>query len=290
MPLDTKRLTNQSTKFLKSLKKLQEDDAPERVHKIRTRIRRLEATLSALEPRSRRVKKLLATLKPMRRLAGKVRDMDVFTPSTARYDFPGESEVSIQLLESLGAERARQAAKLQRTARKLSPETKKGFRYWNRMVRKALDPRNRDQGDHWPANAAVRALELEAQLREWPALTRDNLHPFRKKAKELRYVLQLGADSRSEFTEKLGDVKDAIGEWHDWQELALFADTAIAHPHRKLLKELHLESSRLLKRALVVANRLRTDYLLNEHPGPNKKKSAPRASIIATAAANALVA
>lgn len=79
MPLNTKRLTNDPEKFLWSLKKLQKNDAPDKVHKFRTRIRRLEATLLALQPDARNATRLLRMMKPLRKRAGKVRDMDVLT-------------------------------------------------------------------------------------------------------------------------------------------------------------------------------------------------------------------
>ena len=51
-------------------------------------------------------------------------------------------------------------------------------------------------------------------------LNRNNLHPYRLKVKELRNVLQLSNRADDiEFVEKLGQVKDAIGDWHDWEEL-----------------------------------------------------------------------
>jgi CHAD domain-containing protein len=78
--------------------------------------------------------------------------------------------------------------------------------------------------------AAALAFEVEGELRDWPALKRINLHPFRLKVKKLRYVLQMADDSDSRFVQALAEVKDDIGEWHDWQELSAVAKKVVQHP------------------------------------------------------------
>ena len=43
-------------------------------------------------------------------------------------------------------------------------------------------------------------------------------------------MLQMAEGSdRQEFVRQLGDVKDAIGEWHDWEELVAIAKTVVDH-------------------------------------------------------------
>jgi hypothetical protein len=49
MPLAGARIRNQPRKLRKSLKKLLQDLSAERVHQVRTRIRRLEALVHALD-------------------------------------------------------------------------------------------------------------------------------------------------------------------------------------------------------------------------------------------------
>lgn len=202
---------------------------------------------------------------------------------------PQESECSAQLLEFLGSRRVRQSGKLHRVARELRPELNERFRQWDRKLRKVLAPESAAQMERWAASAAVYALELESELRNWPALGRDNLHRFRLKVKELRYVLQLSPDSGTDFIPLLGRVKDAIGNWHDCQELAHFAGGVIAHPHCKLLKEIRLESARQLRNALALANRLKTKYLSDDR-GRHRKKSALRGGMIALRSASQLLA
>jgi hypothetical protein len=63
-----------------------------------------------------------------------------------------------------------------------------------------------------------------------------------------------------EFIPRLGDVKDAIGEWHDWQELtAIAGDILDRGPRCQLLRELQRISEVKYQRAL--ADALRKKYL-----------------------------
>jgi CHAD domain-containing protein len=49
-------------------------------------------------------------------------------------------------------------------------------------------------------------------------LRKSNLYQYRLKVKELRNLLQLAEDADQQaFIDRLGEVKDAIGEWHDWE-------------------------------------------------------------------------
>ncbi|HLI03494.1 MAG TPA: CHAD domain-containing protein, partial [Terracidiphilus sp.] len=62
------------------LKLLPDDPAPEQVHMLRTRARRIEAVAAALEPVSgKAARQLVKAIRPVRKAAGGVRDMDVLT-------------------------------------------------------------------------------------------------------------------------------------------------------------------------------------------------------------------
>ena len=66
-------------------------------------------------------------------------------------------------------------------------------------------------------------MSLIDELNRWPEFNAENLHAFRIKVKELRYVLQLAKDPDLKFVNALGKVEDQIGDWHDWQQLAEIA-------------------------------------------------------------------
>jgi CHAD domain-containing protein len=71
-------------------------------------------------------------------------------------------------------------------------------------------------------------LKLSIELATPATLNRTNLHAYRLKIKERRYVLEMADDpGNQEFIDKLGEVKDAIGEWHDWEELIAIASIEI---------------------------------------------------------------
>src|ERR1035441_1525779 len=96
-------------KLRKSLKIIPKDPPAEDVHHLRTRARRLEAVVAALMLGHKKMtRRLLKTIKPVRKAAGEVRDMDVLVgnaltlPSHRR----GDSVNSVtRLLEHLGSMR-----------------------------------------------------------------------------------------------------------------------------------------------------------------------------------------
>lgn len=111
MALAANAICHQPKKLRKAFKKIQQDSSPEAVHKLRTRTRRFEAMIKALALDSRKNEhRLIRKLKPLRRRAGRVRDMDVLTRFASGCRQDGEDECSVRLLEHLGAERERQVA------------------------------------------------------------------------------------------------------------------------------------------------------------------------------------
>jgi hypothetical protein len=80
--------------------------------------------------------------------------------------------------------------------------------------------------------------------------------------KELRYVLQLDEKADEEFLGALGIVKQRIGDWHDWQELAEIAHEFL-EPTRDyaLLNRIDEITRENLSRALRAANTLRRQHM-----------------------------
>ncbi len=84
-------------------------------------------------------------------------------------------------------------------------------------------------------------MNVVRELGEWPPLDAENIHAFRLKVKELRYILQLDADADPGLVEALGDVQRRIGDWHDWHQLEEIArevldleqDRALLDAHRQ---------------------------------------------------------
>ena len=101
---------------------------------------------------------------------------------------------------------------------------------------------------------------------EFPSLDAENLHEFRKRIKTVRYLAEMLAVDHPETRQPaalLKKMQSAIGEWHDWQQLARMSRRM--HEGRKkydelseLLEALTAES---LEKALDVCGRL-TERLL----------------------------
>ncbi len=264
MALNEKRLEKSTRKLRKILKKRSEHLDPKDVHDLRTRSRRIESAIEAtqLSPR-RNERKLLRNLRRIRKKAGKVRDMDVLTSHLLGLHVKGEEDCLTQLAEHLGMRRYKHAEKLRLAIERSGKKTRRRLnRTWRRFKR-AIANDGSESGQSLESIAAATALQQAADLASPPSLNRGNLHPYRIKVKELRYVLQAGAGGGDrKFIESLGQVKDAIGEWHDWEELIAIADDVLDHrPHCALIDELKRIGREKYESALTVANRMRAAYL-----------------------------
>jgi CHAD domain-containing protein len=126
-------------------------------------------------------------------------------------------------------------------------------------------------------NAAATAVKLAVQLAVPQRLGRETLHPYRLKVKELLYVLELAEGaSDAKFLGDLREVKDAIGAWHDWEELVLMAKESLNHGNRcGLVAQLRQIANDKYEHALALAENLRQKYLQSSGPqrkGPSRAK------------------
>ena len=63
------------------------------------------------------------------------------------------------------------------------------------------------------------------------------------------------------LVDALGEVKDTVGEWHDWVELERIARKVLGEePDRELLKRIELTRGQKLQIAMAAANRVRERY------------------------------
>ena len=264
MALDRERLRKPVKKLRKLLKKFSKQPDQGEVHDLRTNTRQLEVLLNALQLDSRgNEKKLLQTLATIRKKAGKVRDMDVLTQFASTLHAGEEEDCRVALIEHLGAKRYRQASKLGRLVQSERRPIRKRLKRSAARVDKALgNPKQPGYDGQAGAEAAALSMRLAAELRDRPRLDSGNLHDYRKKVKELRYVLKFAENSDSDLIATLGDVKDAIGEWHDWVELGAIAEKALDHGSRcGLLHEIHAIGKTKFDHALSLANQMRAQYL-----------------------------
>ena len=206
--------------------------------------------------------------------------MDVFTGHLLDLQqVENEKECVIELAEHLGVQRAKAAKKLRRTAKELDPrldaELTKGSKYFEKLLGRK-QKQNDGPAAEASAEAMSRALELASELRSPANLDKRNLHPYRLKVKELRYVLQLSDDAKKQqLVNKLGEVKDAIGEWHDWEELIAIATDVLSHGSQcNLLRKLKATSEKKFERALALAMEMRRTYVGAKRSGRSSRRSA----------------
>jgi CHAD domain-containing protein len=260
----------------RSLKRLSPDPPPETVHKLRTRARYIEAIAAALsEPGEKRAQRLLKSIKPVRKAAGSVRDMDVLTGNALSLPQDSYRESLVRLVERLGIERQKSAGDLLDTIGQQRKTARRILKQYAKLVRAALADDSSGSSDTAQAHSELHIHAIiKDRLRElirWPMLNARNLHPFRLKVKELRSILQLlpqtDPAANPGLISALGEVKDKIGEWHDWQQLA---DTAreILDPaeDRALLTKIDQVGKRKFRQGLASANSLRKRYLKSPTP------------------------
>ena len=251
MAFDLGRVQNDIRELREFLKRAPKYPTPEEIHALRTCVRRFEASLQALAVDSRpNERRLLKRLAKLRRRAGKVRDLDVLTGYVAEARMEEEEVCRVQLLEYLGAEHARNCRRLYAFAVKHGEPLRRCLKdtaaYLGTLLADSLAP----------GNAMLSELRLQTELATSARLNRENLHPYRLKVKELRYILQMEEQSGyQQLIKTLGEMKDAIGEWHDWQELLTIARELLPHgPKCKLLRSFQATTHEKLKHALTVTN------------------------------------
>ena len=252
-------LRKQITQLHKLLKRFPRQPLPEDVHRLRRQIRTLEAVVDALTSgRERKVRRLLKALILISKAAGKVRDMDVPVGLACSLPRRRKDECLVQLLEYLGERRFKAAAKLQAI---ISAERKEAFeslKQCSRLIDKNLI-HAKEKASTSLSTRVVAVVHAHArELSNYPRLNKDSLHSFRLKVKELRSILQLLAGTDTKFIAALGEAKDEIGAWHDWNVLAAISQR-VAGSNRacRLQKQVQLISREKLKSAIPVANEIR---------------------------------
>jgi CHAD domain-containing protein len=277
MSLDTARLNKSIRKIRKVLKKARRRPSPKEIHDFRTHTRRFETALRAFAMNFRRnEEQLLQDLLRLRKRAGKIRDMDVLTACASTAEVDGEQDCTLQLLEHLGAKRYRHAKRMQTSVRKYGPVLLRRLRRSRRRLRRLLlhGGRKSDRRPSAPVEAMATALQLSSELQAPARLNKGNLHSYRLKVKELRNVLEMSDTVDSQpFVDKLGEVKDAIGGWHDWDELVAIATQLLQHGRKcKLLRKLKEISRGKFEGARSLAYGMRHTYLRNHPKSLSRKK------------------
>jgi CHAD domain-containing protein len=246
-------------KLRKTLKRLEADPSVEDVHALRTQTRRIEAIVNALMlERKKRSRQLLKAVSPVRRAAGDVRDMDVLVGNLLALPHGEEDDESlVRLVEHLSEMRVEGARGLSQTVAELKKDARRGLKDYSKLVDKQFEGKKRAKTSDGLAPKA-----LEAELAEWPRLNPENIHEFRIRVKQFRYMLQLSREADRKLVDALGKVKDEVGDWHDWQELSRIAKQVLnGRTDKAELKRIDEIGRGKYKQALATANAVREDYL-----------------------------
>ena len=243
-------------KLRKQLNTFPSNPKPEDVHSLRTQTRRLEATFAALELGQKKKSRELAKLiRPVRKAAGKVRDMDVLIGDVLTISAEPADEAAVRLVEHLAKRRVKDARRLHDVVRRLRRDVRDCLKESGRIIRKTL----KDESTTVDSDTGPQILITE--LSHWPALHEDNLHLFRIRIKELRYMLQLSQHPDEKLVDALGGVKDTVGEWHDWVELLKIAKEVLdPQSDRGIIKRIEDTGNTKLIASLAAANKLRERF------------------------------
>jgi CHAD domain-containing protein len=254
MQLELSQVRKPIRDLRRSLRDLPADPPKGAVHKLRTRSRRLEAIGVALLPRdSESARQLLKTIKPLRRSAGEVRDMDVLEAKVRSLLRRAHNPSFQRLLAHLKMMRAESAHEF---VDKLARD--------RRNVRNCLKRLSKDIESHacdlHPDSNSVRQIVKE--LRAWPKISARNLHAFRIRIKELCYLLSMMAGANGDVIKALEDAKARIGTWHDWEELHRIAkDILDPSGDRDAMARIAEIERTKLKVAMNAAQSLRSRFL-----------------------------
>jgi CHAD domain-containing protein len=261
----------------KSLKNLPKSPLPKQVHKLRTSARRVEAIAAAVLPvggnKSRRlVKALVKSVEPLRKAAGSVRDMDVLEANLHKLSRDSSGDSLTRLIDHLQFVRTSSAKDLLRVFERKRKAARLELKQFARQVQSEWPSNGAGshalvQAAHTRNGANPTAKHLAHELAQWPPLNERDIHEFRVKIKELRYILQLDAKVDPDFLAALGSVQRRIGEWHDWQQLAEIAHEFLEpEQDRQLLTRIDETKQKKFTHALTAANTLRRRYLTSGLP------------------------
>jgi CHAD domain-containing protein len=225
MTLLEKRMRGLTEDLSAAVSKAADKPAPKGVHRLRTTIRRIESFISFVHPDlDKKLERSLEKMADLRKRAGKVRDLDVQKDLLGTLGNRSAARDRKTLAQLLGKKRDRQAKRLESAVKKV--QESKFFARMEQIAEQAAvlkDAKNRPLAPLEEARAQLAEMASDFALQ--PTLKPGRLHDARVTLKRIRYLAELAeeTDEQKDFIGELKSVQDAIGDWHDWQELT---DTA----------------------------------------------------------------
>lgn len=259
--MKARRLERPLRKLRNSIRDLTKNPRAKEVHRLRTEARRVETLAAAWAPDGAEpAQALLTAIRPVRKIAGRVRDADVLTGNLLSLPQSLHSDSFLQLIEDLRRQRKDDADALRRAAGRRRKVLDRAMEQYARLLRTACAGTLSDGVEGRSAfEKAARAVaaKLTGELCGWPKFSAENLHEFRLKAKALYTLLLLFGDADGVLLKALEKVKERVGDWHDWQQLAEVAAKKLdADEDAALLKRMKKSVEQKRRRALAAANAL----------------------------------
>jgi CHAD domain-containing protein len=226
MTLLEKRIKGLTEDLSEAVSKLSDEVTPKNVHWLRTTIRRIESLVSYAHPcLGKKLERSLENLTALRKRAGKVRDLDVQTKLLDQLANGSTARDRKILADLLQKKRERQAGRLASSLQKLA-----GAKFFSRMDRIAEKAGTGASGPDRPLapleEARLQLARLADDFSSRQPLKPSRLHETRIRLKTIRYLAELADESPEQktFIDGLKAVQDAVGEWHDWEELTKLAE------------------------------------------------------------------
>lgn len=255
--LSRTRLAQLSRTLLDVLGEITEDNASvKNVHRLRTTVRRLEVAMA--DAKLLTTKKVQKQLTVLRRRAGHIRDADIQIEKLSGLRGSGSQQALDELSAWLRRRRNKYHVRLAAAVQKNGPGLAKRL---ERLEHAAEVTEAPAQPSCFQAVQAVREryLSLSAAIPQGG----DALHDFRKSCKQLRYTLEPVPDACAhQLVSRLKQVQDAIGDWHDWEELAMHAENKLKRRSLPLLAVLHSRARSARIEARRSAAELREELLI----------------------------
>lgn len=281
MPQNSDIQASVERRVQRALRAAARKSSPENVHRLRTSIRRVEVLLAGQFPAShKRVTKLQHELQKIRRRAGKVRDIDVQLNALNSLDLGRPDNGREQLARFLKEKREKRITKLESVL-----DSKGRSRLRRHLSAVSEDLRTQDNRDK-PRKKSAKHLRkmLEKLLRsasEPQTFTQENLHGFRMQCKRARYAAEQSDEkANAKLIERLKQMQDVIGAWHDWLTLGATARKKLTASPSPLLAALrNITQSKLWEAVHVCRQTLPEVIRLAKEANVDVSSAKPPASV-----------
>jgi CHAD domain-containing protein len=191
----------------------------------------------------------------------------VLTANIRKLRQTAPAESLARLIDHLESARADEASELRKSLEHKREAARHNLKEYARKVQSELasgDPARNGHANngHHRNGMNPTAKHVAREIAEWPPLDAVNIHEFRLRIKQLRYILQLDEKADAELLAALGSVQRRIGEWHDWEQLGEIAHEFLEPTQDgALLAQIDAVMRQKLGRALAAAKSLRRQHL-----------------------------